>query len=116
MLTRPSSERVLAYRAHVDEALAKLFANGVEPNSEVARLIEVGINHEQQHQELLLTDILALFAANPLRPAYRPTPTACRASRARMHPAGSSSPAASARPGTTATASPGTTRRRATTC
>jgi ergothioneine biosynthesis protein EgtB len=71
VLTRPSSERVLAYRAHVDEALGKLFAHGVEEDSEVARLIEVGINHEQQHQELLLTDILALFAANPLRPAYR---------------------------------------------
>ena len=61
----------MAYRAHVDEALGKLFAQGVEPGSEIARLIEVGINHEQQHQELLLTDILALFAANPLRPAYR---------------------------------------------
>ena len=72
VLTRPSSERVLAYRAHVDEGLAKLFTNGVEPDSEIARLVEVGINHEQQHQELLLTDILALFAANPLRPAYRP--------------------------------------------
>jgi ergothioneine biosynthesis protein EgtB len=72
VLTRPSSERVFAYRAHVDEALGKLFAQGVEPGSEVARLVEVGINHEQQHQELLLTDILALFAANPLRPAYRP--------------------------------------------
>jgi ergothioneine biosynthesis protein EgtB len=69
MLTRPSSERVLAYRAHVDDALARLSANGLTP--EVQRLIEVGINHEQQHQELLLTDILALFAANPLRPAYR---------------------------------------------
>jgi ergothioneine biosynthesis protein EgtB len=77
VLTRPSSERVLAYRAHVDEALGALFARGVEEGSEVARLIEVGINHEQQHQELLLTDILALFAANPLRPAYRaPRPRA----------------------------------------
>ena len=71
VLTRPSSERVLAYRAHVDEALGRLFATGVAPASEIARLIEIGINHEQQHQELLLTDILALFAANPLRPAYR---------------------------------------------
>jgi ergothioneine biosynthesis protein EgtB len=71
VLTRPSSERVMAYRAHVDEALLKLFARGVEPESEIAGLVEVGINHEQQHQELLLTDILAFFAANPLRPAYR---------------------------------------------
>jgi ergothioneine biosynthesis protein EgtB len=69
MLTRPSSERVFAYRAHVDDALTRLGANSLTP--EVARLIEIGINHEQQHQELLLTDILALFAANPLRPAYR---------------------------------------------
>ena len=61
----------MAYRAHVDEGLVNLLALGVEPESETARLIEVGINHEQQHQELLLTDILALFAANPLRPAYR---------------------------------------------
>ena len=72
VLTRPSSEQVLAYRGHVDEALGKLLARGVAPNSEITRLIEVGINHEQQHQELLLTDVLALFAANPLRPAYRP--------------------------------------------
>jgi len=71
VLTRPSSQQVLAYRAHVDEALARLLARGVGPASEITRLIEVGINHEQQHQELLLTDILALFAASPLRPAYR---------------------------------------------
>jgi len=76
LLTRPSSERVLAYRAHVDAGLAKLFAKGVSPSSQIARLVEVGINHEQQHQELLLTDILALFAANPLHPAYRPKPPA----------------------------------------
>jgi ergothioneine biosynthesis protein EgtB len=72
LLTRPSSERVLAYRAHVDEGLARLLAKGVAATSPIARLLEVGINHEQQHQELLLTDILALFAANPLRPAYAP--------------------------------------------
>jgi ergothioneine biosynthesis protein EgtB len=72
VLTRPSAERVLAYRAHVDEGLAALFRHDGADRAEVARLIEVGINHEQQHQELLLTDILALFAANPLRPAYRP--------------------------------------------
>jgi ergothioneine biosynthesis protein EgtB len=72
VLTRPSSERVLAYRAHVDEALAGLFRQDGADEAEIARLVEVGINHEQQHQELLLTDILALFAANPLRPAYRP--------------------------------------------
>ncbi len=69
VLTRPSSERVMSYRAHVDEGLTKLFAQDFHP--EIDRLIEIGINHEQQHQELLLTDILALFAANPLRPAYR---------------------------------------------
>jgi ergothioneine biosynthesis protein EgtB len=69
VLTRPSSERVLSYRAYVDEGLTKLFAQDFAP--EVDRLIEIGINHEQQHQELLLTDILALFAASPLRPAYR---------------------------------------------
>ena len=72
VLTRPSSESVLAYRAHVDEALDRLFASGGGAVPEIARLVEIGINHEQQHQELLLTDILALFGANPLRPAYRP--------------------------------------------
>ena len=72
MLTRPASERVFAYRAHVDAALDRLTAAGIDPDGEIARLLEIGIQHEQQHQELLLTDILALFAANPLRPAYRP--------------------------------------------
>jgi ergothioneine biosynthesis protein EgtB len=70
LLTRPPAEQVMAYRAHVDEGLRALLTRGLD--AEVARLIEIGINHEQQHQELLLTDILALFAANPLRPAYRP--------------------------------------------
>ena len=71
LLTRPAHEEVLAYRAHVDAKLADLFATGVSDRPEVARLLEIGLHHEQQHQELLLTDILALFAMNPLLPAYR---------------------------------------------
>ncbi len=68
LLTRPSAEEVRAYRAYVDENLSALLAGSVP--EEALSLIEVGINHEQQHQELMLTDILALFAANPLKPAY----------------------------------------------
>ena len=70
LLTRPSCAEVLAYRAHIDSSLQLLFAKGLALESEVYRRLEIGINHEQQHQELLLTDILSLFAANPLRPAY----------------------------------------------
>lgn len=71
LLTRPTCFEVRAYRAYVDEALQLLFSRGVADDEEVARRIEIGVNHEQQHQELLLTDILSLFALNPLRPAYR---------------------------------------------
>lgn len=73
LLTRPSVAQVREYRAHVDEALSRLFTDGFVdgPPDPLAALIELGINHEQQHQELLLTDILSLFAAQPLRPAYR---------------------------------------------
>ncbi|WP_175492625.1 ergothioneine biosynthesis protein EgtB [Methylocapsa palsarum] len=71
LLTRPDCAQIYAYRAHVDEALAELLATRLQDNDELSRRLEIGINHEQQHQELLLTDILSLFAANPLRPAYR---------------------------------------------
>jgi ergothioneine biosynthesis protein EgtB len=71
LLTRPSSDSVLAYRRHVDEALERLMSGSGPDDGEIEKLIEIGINHEQQHQELLLTDILALFARNPLRPVYR---------------------------------------------
>jgi len=73
VLTRPPASEVREYRAHVDAALARLFSEGLarDASDAVGALIELGINHEQQHQELLLTDILSLFAQNPLRPAYR---------------------------------------------
>lgn len=74
VLTRPSLERIRAYRDHVDAALEAFFALGFDENDAAASELEIGINHEQQHQELMLTDILALFAANPLRPCYRPAP------------------------------------------
>ncbi len=69
LITRPSLDDVLAYRGHVDAALGKHWHN-LSPEKHA--LIELGHNHEQQHQELLLTDILDLFAANPLEPAMFP--------------------------------------------
>lgn len=72
LLTRPSVDRVMSYRQHVDEALSRMVDLLPGDQPEVDRLIEIGINHEEQHQELLLMDLLALFAANPLRPAYIP--------------------------------------------
>jgi ergothioneine biosynthesis protein EgtB len=70
VLTRPSIEDVLAYRTYVDEAMHRLLHSGRTDDEDIRRLVSLGINHEQQHQELILSDILALFAANPLKPAY----------------------------------------------
>ena len=67
MLSRPSLDEVRAWRVAVDEALQKTLAD-LPPVA--LRLVELGINHEQQHQELFLTDILATLAENPLEPAY----------------------------------------------
>jgi ergothioneine biosynthesis protein EgtB len=71
-LSRPGVEEIIRYRAHVDEyMLALLHTTSAERWPTVQQRLEVGLNHEQQHQELLLTDIKLNLAANPLRPAYR---------------------------------------------
>jgi ergothioneine biosynthesis protein EgtB len=67
--SRPGLEEVFRYREHVDEALDRLMERGA-PQAALER-IELGVNHEEQHQELLLTDILHAFYTNPLRPKYR---------------------------------------------
>lgn len=78
LLTRPSLADVLAYRAHVDRALTgALGALSVEARA----LVTLGLHHEQQHQELLLTDILHLFAQNPLQPGLWPRGPRARPAR-----------------------------------
>jgi ergothioneine biosynthesis protein EgtB len=91
LLTRPDAADVTHYRAHVDAAIAELLlasappgkaavgagavgagAVGRVPLGEVARLLEIGLHHEQQHQELMLTDILHAFSENPAAPIYDP--------------------------------------------
>jgi dimethylhistidine N-methyltransferase len=69
LLTRPSVADVMAYRAHVDQAMARLLADGAD---DLCGLVELGLAHEEQHQELILMDILHLFAGSPLNPAYAP--------------------------------------------
>lgn len=72
-LTRPGADEVTAYRAYVDAAVVRFFESaGNETLAALEPLLEVGLNHEQQHQELMLTDILHAFAQNPIPPAYDP--------------------------------------------
>ncbi|HVH37043.1 MAG TPA: ergothioneine biosynthesis protein EgtB [Sphingomicrobium sp.] len=71
MISRPSLDEVRAWRAYVDEALDRAFR---DLPAEAIALVELGINHEQQHQELFLTDLLATFAENPMEPAYADLP------------------------------------------
>lgn len=69
LISRPSLEDVKRYRAHVDDRMAALLLGDRLPEAALA-LVEIGINHEQQHQELILTDIKHLLSLNPLAPAY----------------------------------------------
>ena len=77
LLSRPTTEQVWAYRAHVDEEMQILLDRN-SLSAELQQVVTVGLHHEQQHQELFLTDIKHLFSRNPLRPAYASVPVAAR--------------------------------------
>jgi len=66
--SRPGLDQVLQYRSYVDDHIERLLEKN--PETELLTRIELGVNHEEQHQELLLTDILHAFYTNPLRPSY----------------------------------------------
>ena len=68
-LSRPKVSEVFAFRKYVDEQIAELLSTPLEP--EIAELVTLGLNHEQQHQELFLTDLKYTLSINPLFPAYR---------------------------------------------
>ena len=72
LLSRPTLEQVLEYRAYVDTAMQQLLQTRGD-DDEIVQLTALGLNHEQQHQELLLTDIKHVFSCNPMRPAVRPS-------------------------------------------
>ena len=76
LLSRPSLDEVHAYRRHVDDAVVRALADGL-PRAALD-LVTLGVHHEQQHQELILTDIKYTLAQNPLGPAYREPATATR--------------------------------------
>ncbi|MCB1306699.1 MAG: ergothioneine biosynthesis protein EgtB [Leptospiraceae bacterium] len=69
-ISRPSAAEVLEYRRYVDEHMRRLFDRGL--TAEQAEMIELGLHHEQQHQELILTDIKHALFQNPMYPAYMP--------------------------------------------
>ncbi len=72
LLTRPNLEEVMQYRHYVDKHMTNLLQQPSLVSSELTASIELGLNHEQQHQELILTDIKHLFSFNPLHPVYQP--------------------------------------------
>jgi ergothioneine biosynthesis protein EgtB len=75
LLSRPTAEQVWAYRGYVDEELQFLLERDSLP-PELQEIVTVGLHHEQQHQELLLTDLKHMFSRNPLKPAYATAPAA----------------------------------------
>ena len=95
LLTRPDLSEVLRYRQHVDHAVRSALAQG-QLSAELSARVRVGLHHEQQHQELILTDVLHLLSQNPLCPAFRPpvdlplatAPEAPPTDRWHVHPGG----------------------------
>lgn len=74
-LSRPTVAEVMAYRRHVDAQMEPLLRDlDPQENARLTELVRIGLNHEQQHQELILTDIKHVFSVNPLRPAYAAQP------------------------------------------
>ena len=69
LISRPSRAEVMSYRAHVEAALSDFLA-GSDGDAGLGALVELGLQHEQQHQELILTDVLHMLSCNPLQPAY----------------------------------------------
>jgi ergothioneine biosynthesis protein EgtB len=78
LLSRPSLDEVLAYRAAVDGALLEWLEGSGARDADLLAVVELGLQHEQQHQELILTDAKHALGRNPLRPAYRALPEAAR--------------------------------------
>ena len=72
LLTRPGMAQVRAYRADVDQRIGRLLA--AQDDAQLATLVELGLQHEQQHQELMLTDVKHLLAQSALYPAYLDAP------------------------------------------
>jgi ergothioneine biosynthesis protein EgtB len=87
LLSRPSVDEIARYRVHIDEAMRALIATAATAAwGEIAPLVELGLHHEEQHQELILMDIKHVLSLNPLDPVYAPAPAAPkRNARAEMN-------------------------------
>lgn len=82
LISRPSLDDIQRYRTHVDQAMLQLLLDPGALSAPLLDLITLGLHHEQQHQELMLTDLKHLLSRNPLKPAYRPLHTGVRAGAA----------------------------------
>ncbi len=74
LISRPGADEVAAYRRYVDDAMGELLGGVSSFGNDILDLVELGLHHEQQHQELLLMDIKHVLSCNPMQPAYLPSP------------------------------------------